>query len=195
MPELTIYNLTLLYVNSRVDSNTFTMGNPMLESTLSPSLGRRIWPLKTLNSAWCLSVSELLAGVLSFFSHVDEKKEICDRCTDIMEYSPPYLQKNLCLINILTETYNDVKIGKYAIYCYVSIHKPWLFPSYFVYIHQGGGKDERWCKRTLLFYILFIQYNLLVYRWINTRTRTRTINQYHQYHNIIDCVAHAIHPS
>jgi len=33
MPELT---KTLLYVHSRVDYNTFTMGNPMTESTLSP---------------------------------------------------------------------------------------------------------------------------------------------------------------
>jgi hypothetical protein len=32
MPELTI---TSPYVHSRVDSNTVTMGNPMLESTLS----------------------------------------------------------------------------------------------------------------------------------------------------------------
>ncbi len=38
------YNLT--YVQSRVDSNTFTMGNPMPESTLSPpSQELWIWPL------------------------------------------------------------------------------------------------------------------------------------------------------
>ncbi len=37
------YNLT--YVHSRVDSNTFIMGNPMPESTLSPSKGLWIWPL------------------------------------------------------------------------------------------------------------------------------------------------------
>jgi hypothetical protein len=52
MPELTI---TSPYVHSRIDSNTFTMGNPMPcrvdlnpmpESTLSPSQGLRIWPLK-----------------------------------------------------------------------------------------------------------------------------------------------------
>jgi len=166
----------LYYITSPyVDSNTFTMGNPTPESTLSPSQGRRIWLLKTLNSAWCLSVSELLAGVLSFFSHVDEKKEICDRCTDIMEYSPPYLQKNLYLSNILTETYNDVKISKYAIYCYVSIHKPWLFPSYFVYIHQGGGKDERWCKRTLLFY----SYNTI--HWSTALIRGLPMNWYRAY--------------
>ncbi len=42
MPELTI---TSPYVYSRVDSNTFTMGNPMPESTLSPSLGLWILPL------------------------------------------------------------------------------------------------------------------------------------------------------
>ncbi len=28
-----------------VESRTFIMGNPMPESTLSPSLGLRIWPL------------------------------------------------------------------------------------------------------------------------------------------------------
>jgi hypothetical protein len=37
------YNLT--YVHSRVDANSFTMGNPMPESTLSPSQGLLIWPL------------------------------------------------------------------------------------------------------------------------------------------------------
>jgi hypothetical protein len=41
MMELTISSP---YVNSRVDSNTFTMGNPMPESTLSPSQGLWIWP-------------------------------------------------------------------------------------------------------------------------------------------------------
>jgi hypothetical protein len=41
MPELTI---TSPYVYSRVDFNTFTMGNPMPESTLSPSQGLWIWP-------------------------------------------------------------------------------------------------------------------------------------------------------
>jgi hypothetical protein len=41
MPELTI---TSPYVHSRVDSNTFTMGNPMPESTLSPCQGLWIWP-------------------------------------------------------------------------------------------------------------------------------------------------------
>jgi hypothetical protein len=30
------YNLTLPYAHSRVDSKTFTMGNPMSESTLNP---------------------------------------------------------------------------------------------------------------------------------------------------------------
>jgi hypothetical protein len=43
MPELAI---TSFYVDSRVDSNTFTMGNPMPESTLTPgrNLGFGIWP-------------------------------------------------------------------------------------------------------------------------------------------------------
>ncbi len=36
MPELTT---TSPYVHSRVDSNTFTMGNPMPESTFYPSQG------------------------------------------------------------------------------------------------------------------------------------------------------------
>ncbi len=48
MPESTI---TSPYVHTLVDFNTFTMGNPMpestltLESTLSPSHGLWIWPL------------------------------------------------------------------------------------------------------------------------------------------------------
>ncbi len=49
MPELTI---TSRYVDSRVGSNTFNMGNPipvdrnpMPESTLSPGQGLRFWPL------------------------------------------------------------------------------------------------------------------------------------------------------
>jgi hypothetical protein len=37
--------ITLPYVHSRVDFNTFTMGNPMPESTLSPSQGLWICPL------------------------------------------------------------------------------------------------------------------------------------------------------
>jgi hypothetical protein len=41
MPELTI---TSPYVHSRVDSNTFTIGNPMPGSTLSSSQGLWIWP-------------------------------------------------------------------------------------------------------------------------------------------------------
>ncbi len=41
MPELTI---TSPYVHSKVDFNTFTMGNPMPESTISPSQGLWIWP-------------------------------------------------------------------------------------------------------------------------------------------------------
>jgi hypothetical protein len=51
LPELTI---TSPYVHSRVDSNTFTMGNPMSKSTLtlcqslllSPSQRLWIWPLR-----------------------------------------------------------------------------------------------------------------------------------------------------
>jgi hypothetical protein len=43
IPELTI---TSPHVQSRVDSNTFTMGNPMPESTLSPSQGLWIWLLE-----------------------------------------------------------------------------------------------------------------------------------------------------
>jgi hypothetical protein len=50
MPELTI---TSPYIDSRVDYNTFTMGNPIPESTLTlcqsrlypPSQGLRIWHL------------------------------------------------------------------------------------------------------------------------------------------------------
>jgi hypothetical protein len=42
MPELT---LTSPYVHCRDDFNTFTMGNPMPESALSPSQGLWIWPL------------------------------------------------------------------------------------------------------------------------------------------------------
>jgi hypothetical protein len=36
MPEM---NITTPYVHSRVESNTFTMGNPMSESTLTPIPG------------------------------------------------------------------------------------------------------------------------------------------------------------
>jgi hypothetical protein len=42
MPEFT---LTSPYVHHIVDSNTFTMGNPMPEPNLSSSQGLRIWPL------------------------------------------------------------------------------------------------------------------------------------------------------
>jgi hypothetical protein len=38
MPELTI-------TSPYVEYSTFIMGNPMPESTLSPSMGLRIWPL------------------------------------------------------------------------------------------------------------------------------------------------------
>ncbi len=45
-PTLTI---TSPYVHSRVDSNTFSMANPIMpESTLSPSQGLWIWPLGLL---------------------------------------------------------------------------------------------------------------------------------------------------
>jgi hypothetical protein len=45
LPELTI---TSPYFHSRVDFNTFTMGNPMPESTLTASQGLWIWPLLPL---------------------------------------------------------------------------------------------------------------------------------------------------
>jgi hypothetical protein len=51
MPELTI---TSPYINSRVDSNTFTMGNPMPESTLTRlcppvrDFGFGLWAVATL---------------------------------------------------------------------------------------------------------------------------------------------------
>ncbi len=58
MPEFTI---TSPYVHSRVDSNTFTMGNPMPESTLTLCLRRLyppvrdfrfgLWPLLTMGSS------------------------------------------------------------------------------------------------------------------------------------------------
>jgi hypothetical protein len=41
------YRITSPYVQSRVDSNIFTIDNPMLESTLSPSQKLRIWPQVT----------------------------------------------------------------------------------------------------------------------------------------------------
>jgi hypothetical protein len=56
------YNLTLCDVHSRVDSNTFTMSNPMPESTLnlympdsnlSNSQGLWIWPLGDLYTVQC----------------------------------------------------------------------------------------------------------------------------------------------
>ncbi len=42
--ELTI---TSPYVHYKVESNTFPMGNPTLESTLIPSRGLWIWPLQS----------------------------------------------------------------------------------------------------------------------------------------------------
>ncbi len=167
-----------LYITSPyVDSNTFTMGNPTPESTLSPSQGRRIWPLKTLNSACCLT--ELLAS-WAFFPCRWKK-------ADLWRMYRYYLKKNLCLSYILTETYNDVKISKYVIYCNVSIHKLWLFPSYFVYIHQGGGKDERWCKRTLLFY----SYNTI--HWSTDESMSRLAYSYYQSISLIVLIMPSIH--
>ncbi len=49
MPELTITR----HVHSRVDSNTFTMGNHMPGSTLSPSQGIWIWPLLSMLDQRC----------------------------------------------------------------------------------------------------------------------------------------------
>jgi hypothetical protein len=45
-----LYCISSPYVHSRVDYNTFTMGKPMPESTLSPSQGLRIWPVLFLNT-------------------------------------------------------------------------------------------------------------------------------------------------
>ncbi len=64
MPELTIISL---YVDARVDSDTFTMGigqpyarvdlDPMPESTLSPSQGT--WPLGSLqNTQYTVAVGK-----------------------------------------------------------------------------------------------------------------------------------------
>jgi hypothetical protein len=44
MRELTV---TSPYVHYRLDNKTFTIGNPVSESTLSPSQGLRIWPLNS----------------------------------------------------------------------------------------------------------------------------------------------------
>jgi hypothetical protein len=41
--------ITSPYVHSRIDSNTFTMCNPMPVSTLFPSQRLRIWPLSAFN--------------------------------------------------------------------------------------------------------------------------------------------------
>ncbi len=55
--------ITLPYVHSRVDSNTFTMGgqpyarvglNPVPKSTLSPSQGLWIWPLYPSTARHCV---------------------------------------------------------------------------------------------------------------------------------------------
>jgi hypothetical protein len=64
------------YVHSKVDSNTFTMGNPMSESTYSPMPESTfipqpgwIWPRNIFNSASCprLFWSEYWSCVLLFF--------------------------------------------------------------------------------------------------------------------------------
>jgi hypothetical protein len=58
MPELTI---TSTYVHSRVDSNTFTMGNPVTESTLT-LCQRRLYPLvRDFGFGLGVAVSFLLA--------------------------------------------------------------------------------------------------------------------------------------
>jgi hypothetical protein len=44
------YSITSPYVQSRVDSKTFTTGNPMPESTLPPCQGLWIWPLGSVTS-------------------------------------------------------------------------------------------------------------------------------------------------
>jgi hypothetical protein len=53
MPELTI---TSPYVHYRVDSNTFTMGNPMPESTLTLCLSQLFPPVRSLNLASALPI-------------------------------------------------------------------------------------------------------------------------------------------
>jgi hypothetical protein len=71
MPQLTI---TSLYVHSRVDSHTFTMGNPMPESTLtlcqsrrySPSQGLWIWHLNSRSETiWKKNLVHLLSVQLT----------------------------------------------------------------------------------------------------------------------------------
>ncbi len=57
MPELTI---TSPYVHSRVDSNTFTIGNPMPESTLTLCQSQLYSPVRAFDLAsvqYCMSAS------------------------------------------------------------------------------------------------------------------------------------------
>ncbi len=61
LPDYPVLPPLMSTPESRVDSNTFTVGNPMPGSTLSPSQElRRIWPLKA-ESASIISVSSLCA--------------------------------------------------------------------------------------------------------------------------------------
>ena len=81
-PELTI---TSPYVNSRVDSNRFTMGIPMPESTLSPSHGLCIWP--QLHIRFHLQIKYIESYLSLKF-----QKECCTivrslLCIDILSYS------------------------------------------------------------------------------------------------------------
>ncbi len=87
MPVLTI---TSPYAESRVDSNTFTMGNPMPESTLlnpmpelilSSSKWLRIWPLVYLSfplSSSFLPVFSKMLKRITFLSFLSQK--VCLLC-------------------------------------------------------------------------------------------------------------------
>ena len=66
MPELTI---TSPYVHSRVDSNTFTMGNPMLESSLTLCQSRLYPPSQRL---WMWSLVLFHRDVNSFLCSICE---------------------------------------------------------------------------------------------------------------------------
>jgi hypothetical protein len=174
MPELTTVYITSPYVDSRVDSNTFTMGNPTPESTLSPSLGRRIWHLKTLISAWC--ITELLASWAFFPCRWKKSRFVTDvrilfEEKSLFEWCP----------------YRNVQWCENKQVCNILLCKhtqPWLFPSYFVYIHQGGGKDERWCK-------LFYSYSTIYWSTDELMSSVLVLSI-----KIIDCVAQcSCHPS
>ena len=63
------YNLTLLYVHSRVGSNTFNMGNHIPEWTLLPSQGLWIWPLSAFNiKEIYIRTSQMINDDVSFYS-------------------------------------------------------------------------------------------------------------------------------